>query len=393
MSFIKTSVALVASIVLLAIAAPLKAQQPEIRATRIVKIGHAGPLSGPIGHLGLDTERGARLAIEELNASEIVIDDVVLRFELISEDDAANPDRAASVALRLVGQGVSAVVGHLTSGTTRVATPLYASARIPSLTPSASNPRLTHAGHNAFFRLIANDYQVAWAVAHAARRNLGIRSAIALDDGTAYGIGISDEFSTRFHTLTGKVHKLGDDLMTLTPKNLDSVVAAIARLQPDAVFFGGMDTQASVLLERLRATGLQTTLLGADGICTLDMTRSPAIREQGGLVFCGEPGNAPEATTPELRSFGQRFQQRFGQRYQVYAPNSYDAVKVVAAAMVRARSTDPAKFASEISEMAHEGVTGRIDFTIIGDMVAPVVTIQAIKPQRRQVYTEIRLPR
>ena len=112
----------------------------------IVKIGHVGPTSGGIAHLGKDNENGARMAIDELNAKGVMIGGKKAKFELLAEDDAADPKQGTAVANKLVDAKVNGVIGHLNSGTTIPASKIYSDAGIPQISPSATNPEVHPAG-------------------------------------------------------------------------------------------------------------------------------------------------------------------------------------------------------------------------------------------------------
>jgi len=141
---------------------PPKAEQPAApppKPTLTVKIGHSAPLTGPQAHLGKDNENGARLAIEEANAKKMEIGGAVVTFEMIAEDDQADPKQGTTVAQKLIDAKVSGVVGHLNSGTTIPASKLYADAGIPQISPSATNPKYTQQGFKTAYRVMANDEQ------------------------------------------------------------------------------------------------------------------------------------------------------------------------------------------------------------------------------------------
>ena len=141
-------------------AAPAAAPAPVAAAAAVVKIGHVGPTSGAIAHLGKDNENGARMAIEELNAAGVMIDGKKVTLELMAEDDAADPKQGTAVAQKLVDAKVAGVVGHLNSGTTIPASKLYSDAGIPQISPSATNPKYTRQGFKTAFRLVADDAQL-----------------------------------------------------------------------------------------------------------------------------------------------------------------------------------------------------------------------------------------
>jgi branched-chain amino acid transport system substrate-binding protein len=130
---------------------------------QVVKIGHVGPLTGSIAHLGKDNENGARMAIDALNAKGIKLQGKKVKFELMAEDDGANPQQATSVAQKLADAKVNGVVGHLNSGTTIPASKIYHDHGIPQVSPSATNPKYTQQGYKGAFRVVANDGQLGGA--------------------------------------------------------------------------------------------------------------------------------------------------------------------------------------------------------------------------------------
>ena len=123
----------------------------------VIKLGHVGPTSGGIAHLGKDNENGAKLAIEELNAKGVKIGGKAVKFELLTEDDAGDPKQGTAVAQKLADQKVKGVVGHLNSGTSIPASKIYSDAGIPQISPSATNPKYTRQGFKTTFRVVADD--------------------------------------------------------------------------------------------------------------------------------------------------------------------------------------------------------------------------------------------
>ncbi|MFN3630362.1 MAG: branched-chain amino acid ABC transporter substrate-binding protein, partial [Casimicrobiaceae bacterium] len=172
-------------------AAPAAA--PAAPAEVTVKIAHVGPISGQIAHLGKDNENGARLAIEEANARGITVDGKKVKFELMAEDDAADPKQATAVAQKVVDAKVVGVIGHLNSGTSIPASAIYNSAGIPQISPSATNPKLTAQGFQGVFRMVANDIAQGTAIGNFAVKGLGAKKVAIIDDKTAYGVGLADE--------------------------------------------------------------------------------------------------------------------------------------------------------------------------------------------------------
>jgi branched-chain amino acid transport system substrate-binding protein len=161
---------------------------------QVVKIGHVGPTSGPIAHLGKDNELGARLAIQELNAKGVVIGGKKVRLELMGEDDAGDPKQGTQAAQKLADAKVNGVVGHLNSGTTIPASKVYADAGIPQISPSSTNPKFTRNGYKTAFRVVADDVHLGGTLGRYAVKELKGQSIAIIDDRTAYGQGVADEF-------------------------------------------------------------------------------------------------------------------------------------------------------------------------------------------------------
>ena len=123
----------------------------------VVKIGHVAPLSGSQAHYGKDNENGVRMAIEDLNAAGTTIGGRKVKFEIVAEDDAADPKQGTAAAQKLCDSKVAGVVGHLNSGTTIPASKIYNDCGLPMITGAATNPNLTKPGYKNVFRIIAND--------------------------------------------------------------------------------------------------------------------------------------------------------------------------------------------------------------------------------------------
>ena len=170
-----------AALALLAVGGSASAQDA------VVKIGHVGPLTGAIAHLGKDNENGARLAVEEINKAGLMIDGKKITLELVGEDDAGDPKTGTAVAQKLVDSKVVAVVGHLNSGVSIPAAKIYSDAGIVQISPSSTNPAYTQQGFKTTYRVVATDAQQGPALANYAAKSLKAKSVAIIDDATAYG--------------------------------------------------------------------------------------------------------------------------------------------------------------------------------------------------------------
>src|SRR5687768_17245717 len=147
-----------------------------------VKIGSASPLTGPQAHIGIDIRNGVQLAIEDANAQNIEIGGKKVKFEMVAEDDEANPTKATTVAQKLVDAKVAAVVGHFNSGASIPASKIYSDANIPQISPSSTNPKYTLQGFKTAFRVVAHDDQQGPVLGRFALDNLKVKSVAVIDD-------------------------------------------------------------------------------------------------------------------------------------------------------------------------------------------------------------------
>jgi len=348
-------------------AAPQKAAGNEKEV--VVKIGHAAPMTGPQAHIGKDNESGTRLAIDELNEQKMVIGGKPVRFELLAEDDQADPKMGALVAQKLVDAKVSGVIGHMNSGTTMPASRIYSEAGIPQISGSATTPAYTNQGFKTAFRNMANDSQQTKVLAYFAVKKLGVKTVAVVDDRTAYGQGLGDEFSKWIKAQGGTViaHEFASD------KSVDfkAILTTIKAKKPDLIFFGAMDAQVGPFMRQLKELGIQSKFLTADGGCTTD---TPKLAGDGAVGYCTLPG-IPLEKMAGGAAFKEKFKKRFGYDIQLYAPYLYDATMVMAAAMKKADSVEPAKIVAALPQTDYAGVTGRIQFDEKGDPKGGMISV------------------
>jgi branched-chain amino acid transport system substrate-binding protein len=385
----KINLALVAAAALALVACGDKQEAAGGGDTMVVKIGHVGPTSGAIAHLGKDNENGGRMAIEELNAAGMTIGGKKVTFELLAEDDAADPKQGTAAAQKLVDAKVNGVIGHLNSGTTIPASSIYHDARLPQISPSATNPKYTRQGFDTTFRLVADDTQLGGTLGRYAIETLKGKTVAVIDDRTAYGQGVADEFEKGVTSAGGTLvaREFTNDKAT----DFNAILTSIKGKNPDVVFFGGMDAVAGPMLKQMKALGINAKFMGGDGICTAGL---PALAGDGladDMVYCAEAGGVDDAGKPAMDKFREDFKAKFGVEVQVYAPYVYDAVKLMADAMKRADSVDPAKYLPELAKTSgYQGVTGNISFDEKGDIKNGALTLMTYRGGQRSTLAVIR---
>jgi branched-chain amino acid transport system substrate-binding protein len=366
------SVALAAALA----AGPLAAQT-------VVKIGHVGPLTGSIAHLGKDNENGAKLAIEDLNAKKLKIGGKEIRFELLSEDDAADPKQGTAAAQKLVDAKVAGVIGHLNSGTTIPASRIYKDAGIPQISPSATNPKYTQQGFPTTFRVVAHDGQLGGTLGRFAVKEVKAASIAIIDDRTAYGQGVADEFEKAVKAAGGKI--VGREYTNDKATDFNAVLTKLKAAKPDLVFFGGMDAVAGPMLRQMKQLGINAKFMGGDGICTGELAKLAGDAMGDGQVVCAEAGGVTADKAKVMDDFKAKFKGKFNADVQIYAPYVYDAMMTMVAAMQKADSTDPKKYLPELSKITYDGVTGRISFDPKGDIKNGALTLYTYKAGKREL--------
>ena len=355
----------------------------------VVKIGHVGPTSGAIAHLGKDNENGAKMAVDELNAKGVMIGGKKVKLELLLEDDAGDPKQGTSVAQKLVDSKVSGVVGHLNSGTSIPASKIYSDAGIPQISPSATNPKYTRNGYKTTFRVVADDVHLGGTLGRYAVKELKGKSIVTIDDRTAYGQGVAEEFAKAVKASGGAIA----DTQFTTDKATDftAILTAIKSKKPDVVFFGGMDAVAGPMIRQMKSLGINAKFMGGDGICSAGLPGLAGGAMADGQVVCAEAGGVEGSQKTGMDEFYKKYKAKFGIDVQVYAPYVYDATNVLVAAMVKAGSSDPAKYLPVLAKTdGFKGVTGNISFDEKGDVKNGALTLYTYKADKRDQIAVIR---
>ncbi|MFZ9723363.1 MAG: branched-chain amino acid ABC transporter substrate-binding protein [Burkholderiaceae bacterium] len=353
----------------------------------VVRIGHVAPMTGGIAHLGKDNENGAKLAVADLNKAGLTIGGQKVKFELLSEDDAADPKQGTAAAQKLVDAKVAGVIGHLNSGTTIPASTIYNKAGIPQISPSATNPRYTLQGYKTAFRVVANDGQLGGTLGRYAVNELKGKSIAIIDDRTAYGQGVADEFAKGVQAAGGKV--VTRQYTTDKATDFSAILTTIRGRKPDVVFFGGMDAVGGPMLRQMKQLGIDAKFMGGDGICTSELPKLAGDAVGNSKVFCAEAGGVVGKFEKKMTDFRTRFKAETGEEVKLYAPYVYDATMVMVEAMKKANSTDPKAYLPELAKIKYEGVTGPIAFDKNGDIVNGTLTLFTYDGPKRELVKVI----
>ncbi len=351
-----------------------------------VKIGHVGPLTGAIAHLGKDNENGARLAIEEINKAGLTINGKKVVLELVAEDDAGDPKTGTAVAQKLVDAKVVAVVGHLNSGVSIPASKIYSDAGIVQISPSSTNPAYTQQGFKTTYRVVATDAQQGPALANYAAKSLKAKNVAIIDDATAYGKGLADEFekTAKAQGMTVVAREATNDKAT----DFKAILTKVKGTRPDVIMYGGMDATGGPLAKQARELGIGAKIVGGDGMCT------DKVAELAGAavvnIICSEAGMAL-SKMPKGADFDKAYQARFKTGVQIYAPFTYDSVYVIVDAMKRANSTDPKAILAQMPATNYPGLIGTVAFDQKGDMKEGIITLYDYKDKKKSVLDIVKM--
>ncbi|HWV18456.1 MAG TPA: branched-chain amino acid ABC transporter substrate-binding protein [Rhodocyclaceae bacterium] len=355
-------------------AAPSASAPAAEQGPLVLKLGHSAPLTGPQAHIGKDTEYGAQMAVDDVNAANIQINGRTLTVELMGEDDQADPKQGTIVAQKFVDAHVNAVIGHMNSGTTLPASVTYANNNLPQVSASATNPEYTKRGYKTAFRVMTNDEAQGKVLGEFAAGTLAAKDIAVIDDKTQYGEGIAIEFKKAAEAKGAKI--VASEHTDDKAVDFAAILTKIKATKPDVIFFGGMDPQAAPMSLQMKKLGIKAVLLMGDGGCTADFLKNAGASAEG--QYCSKPG-VPTEQMPGGPAFIEKYKAKYNAPIQLYAPYAYDAVMVVVEAVKRAGSTDSAAILAELPKTQYKGVTTDIAFDEKGDIKDAAVTLYLAK--------------
>lgn len=278
-----------------------------------VKIGMGAPMTGGNASYGIDISQGATIAVEDGG------DVQGWKFELDAEDDGGTPEGGAAVANKLASDpAVVAVAGHIFSGATSSAMPIYEKAGIPMLSPSATNPALTTTGSKVFNRIAFTDLNQGNAAADYLFNTLGVKKLAAIHDGSDYGKGLADIVVAQFEKDGGNVV----DEVAITPGETDytAVLSAVASKAPEAIFFGGYTAEGAIVANQMKQTGLENAIFfGDDGTYGEDFLARTGANGEGAYATIAPA--SPDSAAKE--AFNAAYLDEFGKEAGSLSPYTW----------------------------------------------------------------------
>ncbi len=315
-----------------------------------IKIGVGGPMTGPDATFGAQLRNGVEQAVEDINSEGGVLGQ---KLALSVGDDAADPKQGVSVANKFVGDQVSFVIGHFNSGVTIPASETYAENNILMITPGSTNPKITDRGLDTIFRTCGRDDQQGQVAARFLASRPGAKIAIIHDKST-YGKGLADE--TRKSLAAAGVKDVLYEGLNKGEKDYSAIVSKIKASGATIVYWGGVHTEAGLLVRQMRDQGVTAALMGGDGIASDEFAAVGGPGVEGAfMTFPPDPRNRPEAAAAVQKFKAKNFNP------ETYTLYSYAAVEIIKQAAEAAKSADPA----EVAKFIHSGATFK---TVIGEL-------------------------
>ena len=316
-----------------------------------LKIGVAGPITGPNASFGAQLVQGVSQAAEDFNKTGGILGQ---KIEVEQGDDVSDPKQGVSVANKFVGDGVKMLVGHFNSGVTIPASEVYADNGVLFITPSATNPKVTERGLWDAFRTCGRDDQQGKLWAELALTKLKDAKIAIVHDKTPYGQGLAD-FAKATMNAGGKKEVLYEGV-NVGEKDYSAIVSKIKASGADYLMWGGLHTEGGLIVRQMRDQGLKTVMISGDGITDDEFAQIGGPGVEGTLMSFGPEPRANPAAKAVVDEFKAK-----GFEPQGYTLYSYAAMQILKQAAEAAKSLDPKKMA----EVMHSGVAFH---TVIGDI-------------------------
>ncbi|BDE07188.1 branched chain amino acid ABC transporter substrate-binding protein [Vulcanimicrobium alpinum] len=374
-----------------------------------IKIGVDLPVSGADASIGVPTQNGVVLAVEEANKNGFAGGKFKLEASLLDDAVQGKHDPAAgaqNVKTFIADSAVLAMVGPFNSNVAKSEIPLSNDAGLAQISPSNTNDGLTigddakklrtaHPDVNTYFRVCTRDAKQGAALAQTAAQRLKFKKVFVIDDNETYGKGLADVFDASFRQLGGTV--LGHEHITANQVDFKALLTKVKSLNPDAVFFGGNTSTGGGLIRRQMAdVGMGSiAMLGGDGIGDDEFEKQAGDAANGSYMTIA----APDASKlPSAKDFIAAYKARFNGDVGPYSANAYTAAKIEIAAIEKAIKDNGGKMPTRADVLKNIAATtdfespiGKVGFDAAGDTTSPVLSLDEVKGGKRVVIDVITL--
>lgn len=351
-----------------------------------IRIGVYGDTTGATSSFGVSTKNGIQLAFDEINAAGGVNGK---KLEMVFEDDQGTPEKAKTVISKLINQDkVVAVLGEVASSNSLAAAPVAQDARIPMISPSSTNPKVTEVGDYISRVCFIDPFQGAVMAKFAANTLKAKTAAILGDNSSDYSKGLTQFFEQEFTKLGGKV--ITKQSYAQKDQDFKAQLTQMRDQKPDVIYIPGYYGEVAIIARQARELGMDQPLLGGDG------WDSPELWKLGGAALKNayiSNHYSADNPAPEIQNFVKNYTAKFGVGPDSLAALAYDAAKVLADAIKRAGGTESVKLKDAInSTKSFAGVTGTITLDASRNAVKPAVALELTPAQSKFTFKETIYP-
>ncbi len=351
---------------------------------KVVRIAVAVPLTGDMGTEGQGLRRAVELAVEQANASK--------RFDFKLEaapfDDRADPKEAVNVANLIVSDTrIAVVIGHYNSSCAIPAAKVYARVGIPMISPAATNPEVTRqqmgpdwVGPKIVFRVVPTDDVQGSEAARFIQGRLAKRRIALLHDKTTYGQGLAEEFKKTFLSLGGKL--VSEDGISVGDKDFKALLTRVKSADPEGVYFGGLYTEAGLIVKQMRELGMKAAFFSGDG------AKTPSLFDVAGEAADGSYltiVGIPVELLPSAQKFMADYKARWtgaSEEIKPFDHFGYEAAQIIFEALAKS-GADRAKLTEELRRTKYTGILGTTEFDEKGDTKNSIITMTQARAKDR----------
>ncbi|PSF08166.1 leucine ABC transporter subunit substrate-binding protein LivK [Marinobacter fuscus] len=323
-----------------------------------IKVGIAGPMTGPVAQYGDMQFSGVRMAIDQINKAGGVMGEKLVAVEM---DDVCDPKQAVTVANRMVNEGVQYVVGHLCSSSTQPASDIYEDEGILMITPASTSPEVTGRGYELVFRTIGLDSMQGPVAGNYIAAQKPERVAI-VHDKQQYGEGIAT-------AVRDTLKDAGVDIamfegITAGDKDFSSLVTKIKQANVDYVYYGGYHPELGLILRQARQSDVDAKFMGPEGVGNKDINTIAGEAAEGLLVTLPPSFDQKAENQQLIKAFNEKGEDPSGP----FVLTSYAAVQLVADGIEQAQSKDPYDVAKALRSGSFQTPIGTVQYDKAGDM-------------------------
>jgi branched-chain amino acid transport system substrate-binding protein len=340
-------------------------------ASDVIKIGGIFPLSGPVAVYGVEAQRGILLAIDEINGGGGVGGKTI---RLISEDDEGNPEKSVNAYKKLTSSDkVNMIIGSLTSGCTIAVSSLAQAQKVVLVAPAATAPAVTEAGDYVFRACFIDPFQGTVGGQFASANLGGKRAAILYDNGNDYSVGLKDNFVIAFKKGGGAV--VAEESYLTNDVDFNAQLTKIKAATPDVVYLPDYYSTVALIAKQLRAQGIATPIVGADGWDGL-------TENAGDEVLNGFYSNhyASDSTDAKVQAFVNAYKAKYGALPNAFTALGYDSMYLLRDAVAKAGGeADSSKIRAALAATNGNYLTGNLSFDASRNPVKSAVMQEIVK--------------